>query len=111
MLAWTPLAGAMAGCLSKTCVYPLDVVKKRFQVVGFEKARLQFGRLPEVAKSGSTFPSSLFASVTASTLQQVWLKEGLNGLFKGWVPAMLKASVSTGLTFTFFEIYRSLISS
>lgn len=83
-------------------MYPLDVVKKRFQAVGFEEARRHFGRLP--ARSNSEW-----GLVTADCLWRIYLEEGFMGIFKGWTPAMLKAGVSTGLTFTFFEIYKSLL--
>ncbi|VDK35281.1 unnamed protein product [Taenia asiatica] len=98
----TLFSGAVAGCLARSAVYPLDVVKKRFQAVGFEEARRHFGRLP--ARSNSEW-----GLVTADCLCRIYLEEGFMGIFKGWTPAMLKAGVSTGLTFTFFEIYKSLL--
>ena len=97
-----PFSGALAGCLSKTVVYPLDVVKKRFQIVGFEEARRHFGRLPPRS-------NCLWGLVTANCLWRIYSMEGFKGLFKGWVPAVLKAGVTTALTFTFFEMYRSLL--
>ncbi|VDM31401.1 unnamed protein product [Hydatigera taeniaeformis] len=98
----TLFSGAIAGCLARSAVYPLDVVKKRFQAVGFEEARRYFGRLPP--KSNSEW-----GLVTADCLRRIYLEEGFMGIFKGWTPAMLKAGISTGLTFTFFEIYRQLL--
>ncbi|KAM3181610.1 hypothetical protein ACTXT7_014035 [Hymenolepis weldensis] len=99
----TPFSGAFAGCVSKTAVYPLDVAKKRFQVVGFEEARQHFGKLP-------TKTETRLGLVTLSSLSQIFVKEGFRGLFKGWCPSMLKAAVTTSLTFTFFELYKSLLS-
>ncbi|VDL91552.1 unnamed protein product [Schistocephalus solidus] len=100
----TPLAGALAGCVSKTVIYPLDLVKKRFQIMGFEEARMPFGKLPNLKK---TTP---YKFKTGFVLLQIWHTEGFLGLFKGWWPSMLKAGVSTGATFTFFELYKALIS-
>uniref|UniRef100_A0A0X3PMZ3 Mitochondrial thiamine pyrophosphate carrier n=1 Tax=Schistocephalus solidus TaxID=70667 RepID=A0A0X3PMZ3_SCHSO len=100
----TPLVGALAGCISKSAVYPLDVVKKRFQIVGFEEARRPFGKLPNV-KTATPYNFK-----TGFVLIQLWHTEGFLGLFKGWRPSMLKAGVSTGATFTFFELYKALIS-
>ncbi|VDN98273.1 unnamed protein product [Rodentolepis nana] len=99
----TPFSGAFAGCVSKTAVYPFDVAKKRFQVVGFEAARQHFGKLPTKAETR-------LGLITLSSMWQIVVQEGVRGLFKGWCPSMLKSAVTTSLTFTFFEFYRSLVS-
>ncbi|VDD76727.1 unnamed protein product [Mesocestoides corti] len=105
----TPFSGAFAGCLAKTVVYPLDVVKKRFQVVGFEEARSQFGRLPSTAIEGQGVLHRR-GLLTLACLLKILREEGPIAIFKGWTPAMLKAGVTTGLTFSFFELYKSLFS-
>ncbi|KAL5107149.1 Mitochondrial thiamine pyrophosphate carrier [Taenia crassiceps] len=81
----TLFSGGVAGCLARSAVYPLDVVKKRFQTVGFEEARRHFGRLP----AGS---NSEWGLVTVGCLWHIYLEEGFMGLFKGWTPAMIKAA-------------------
>lgn len=40
----TAVSGSAAGACAKVCVYPLDVLKKRLQIRGFEEARQQFGK-------------------------------------------------------------------
>ncbi|KAM7533153.1 hypothetical protein Aperf_G00000121062 [Anoplocephala perfoliata] len=99
----TPFSGAFAGCLAKSAIYPLDVAKKRFQVVGFEEARRHFGRVP-------TKSETRWGLVTISSLWNIYAQEGFRGLFKGWTPSMLKAAITTSLTFSFFEFYRSILS-
>ncbi len=39
------VCGSLAGLVAKVVVYPLDLSKKRLQVQGFEKARVQFGKV------------------------------------------------------------------
>nr|VZH97611.1 unnamed protein product [Spirometra erinaceieuropaei] len=108
----TPAAGALAGCVSKTAIYPLDVVKKRFQIVGFEEARKPFGKLPNVTRATLTgHESASYKFITGFALLHIWRTEGFLGLFKGWLPSMLKAGVSTAATFTFFEVYKALVST
>ncbi|KAK2507360.1 hypothetical protein MC885_012706 [Smutsia gigantea] len=78
------LCGSGAGVISKTLTYPLDLFKKRLQVGGFEQARASFGQ--DCAK-------------------QVFQEEGLRGFFKGLSPSLLKAAISTGLVFFWYELF------
>uniref|UniRef100_A0A915JBG4 Mitochondrial thiamine pyrophosphate carrier n=1 Tax=Romanomermis culicivorax TaxID=13658 RepID=A0A915JBG4_ROMCU len=39
------VCGSAAGLAAKTLTYPLDLLKKRLQIVGFEMARQQFGKV------------------------------------------------------------------
>uniref|UniRef100_H3D314 Mitochondrial thiamine pyrophosphate carrier n=1 Tax=Tetraodon nigroviridis TaxID=99883 RepID=H3D314_TETNG len=86
------LCGAAAGMISKTVTYPLDLFKKRLQVGGFEAARVQFGRVRSYAG-------------LLDCLVQVAQEEGLRGLFKGLSPSLLKAALSTGFTFFWYEFF------
>lgn len=47
--------GAIAGAVSKTAVYPLDLAKKRLQVIGFDKARIGFGQVRSMTGVISNF--------------------------------------------------------
>ncbi|KAK6111567.1 Mitochondrial carrier family protein [Brugia pahangi] len=78
--------GALAGVISKTAVYPLDVVRHRLQAHGF-------GR----------FNQSPWHSMH-STIMTILRDEKVAGLFKGLWPSQLKAACSSGLAFTFYEI-------
>ena len=102
--------GSLAGVLSKTIVYPFDLVKKRLQIQGFEEARLSFG---QVVKFNGLF------HCLALTIKQ----EGFFGIYKGiynlflnlvfiqllifiklgYVPSMTKAAFSSGMIFFLYE--------
>ena len=43
------ICGGAAGLTAKTVIYPLDLVKKRLQVQGFEEARRSFGKVKDQA--------------------------------------------------------------
>uniref|UniRef100_A0A1I7VGF1 Mitochondrial thiamine pyrophosphate carrier n=1 Tax=Loa loa TaxID=7209 RepID=A0A1I7VGF1_LOALO len=78
--------GALAGVISKTVVYPLDVFRHRLQAHGFGC----FKQLPWHS----------MRSTTAAILRD----EKVTGLFKGLWPSQLKAACSSGLAFMFYEI-------
>ncbi|XP_072414234.1 mitochondrial thiamine pyrophosphate carrier isoform X1 [Chiloscyllium punctatum] len=86
------MCGSCAGVISKTLTYPFDLLKKRLQVEGFEQARMAFGQV-------QTYNGFLDCAY------QVARTEGLRGLFKGLSPSMLKAAVSTGFTFFWYELF------
>eukprot|EP00050_Salpingoeca_kvevrii_P022452 m.126637 g.126637 ORF g.126637 m.126637 type:complete len:310 (+) comp9710_c1_seq3:62-991(+) len=83
-------AGGASGVLSKLIVYPLDTVKKRLQIQGFELARRPFGQVAQY--------HGPWHCVTTIARQ-----EGAAALYKGLYPAMIKAAVTTMLSFTFYE--------
>nr|XP_053635758.1 mitochondrial thiamine pyrophosphate carrier-like isoform X2 [Cherax quadricarinatus] len=44
-LSSSAVSGVASGVCAKVCIYPLDVLKKRIQIRGFEEARRQFGKV------------------------------------------------------------------
>uniref|UniRef100_A0A8C5XCI9 Solute carrier family 25 member 19 n=1 Tax=Microcebus murinus TaxID=30608 RepID=A0A8C5XCI9_MICMU len=86
------LCGSGAGVISKTLTYPLDLFKKRLQVGGFEHARATFG---QVRSYGGLLDCA----------KQMLQDEGALGFFKGLSPSLLKAAVSTGLIFSWYELF------
>ncbi|XP_067860485.1 mitochondrial thiamine pyrophosphate carrier [Heptranchias perlo] len=92
------LCGSCAGVISKTLTYPFDLLKKRLQVGGFEEARAAFGKV-------QTYKGFLDCVI------QVAQGEGLKGFFKGLSPSMLKAAVSTGFTFFWYELLCDILGN
>lgn len=84
------LCGGLAGVCAKSGVYPLDVIKKRLQVQGFEEARRPFGRVTHYTG---------FLHCIATIAKQ----EGMKGLFRGLSPSLLKSFFSVGLHFAAYE--------
>ncbi|OXB76968.1 UNVERIFIED_CONTAM: hypothetical protein H355_014790 [Colinus virginianus] len=90
------VCGSCAGIISKTLTYPLDLIKKRLQVGGFEHARAAFGQV------------RIYRGLL-DCIRQIMREEGLGGFFKGLSPSLLKAAVSTGLIFFTYELFCSLL--
>ncbi|MEQ2203006.1 hypothetical protein XENOCAPTIV_022498 [Xenoophorus captivus] len=88
------ICGSGAGMISKTLTYPFDLFKKRLQVGGFEKARARFGKT--------------YRGLTDCAVQ-IAKEEGIRGFFKGLSPSLLKAALSTGFTFFWYEFFLNVM--
>ncbi|XP_074553086.1 mitochondrial thiamine pyrophosphate carrier-like [Halichoeres trimaculatus] len=90
------ICGSGAGIISKTITYPFDLFKKRLQVGGFEAARVHFGQVRS------------YRGLQDCVLQ-IAKEEGLRGFFKGLSPSLVKAALSTGFTFFWYEFFLDVI--
>lgn len=84
------LAGIVSGIIAKSCIYPLDLTKKRLQIQQFQGSRTTFGK-------------NITTSGMIDCLRQTFAEERLAGLYKGWAPAVIKSGAMSGLYFFFFE--------
>ncbi|EGD83560.1 hypothetical protein PTSG_04165 [Salpingoeca rosetta] len=92
------LAGAISGVVSKTLVHPIDIVKKRFQVMDFGHARDKFG-----------FGATVRYESSWHGLVSILRQEGVRGLFKGLTPSLVKAVPSSIITFLVYDSLRQLL--
>lgn len=84
------VSGLLAGLCGKTIVYPLDLIKKRLQIQGFDEAKTCLKKLPRC----SGFLNCIFLTLKY---------EGFFGLFKGIGPSMIKAGASNAIYFTAYD--------
>ncbi|CAJ0933208.1 unnamed protein product, partial [Mesorhabditis belari] len=89
------LCGAMAGTAAKTVLYPLDMVRHRLQMRGFQ--RKGFGK------------SSNYSIGMTRTFRHVIKHESIYGLFKGLWPSQIKAAANSGFAFLFYELFCDLL--
>ncbi|CAG9831538.1 unnamed protein product [Diabrotica balteata] len=90
------VSGSLAGLCAKTAIYPLDLVKKRMQIQGFEEGREIFGKVFK-------------CKGMVDALGNVYRDEGAAGFFKGLSPSLLKACVSSALYFGTYELCCDII--
>ncbi|KAF9335972.1 mitochondrial thiamine pyrophosphate transporter [Podila minutissima] len=112
------LCGAMSGVISKTGVYPLDMVRKRLQIQGSDQQKANVSLLgppPAVAGSlpGSGSGSGVVRAASTSmeampttvwkTMVHIVRLEGYLALYKGLLPGVLKAAPASAVTFLVFS--------
>jgi protein required for attachment to host cells len=87
-------AGSISGAVSKIIVYPLDTVKKRIQIQSV------------YGSSSSTYYTGMWDCL-ATTIRI----EGIQGLYRGLFPSVLKTTLGSGLAFTFFRTTKNLLEN
>lgn len=96
-LSCSALSGMAAGVCAKAILYPLDVLKKRMQIRGFESNRKQFGKV------------IVYTNVW-KYISTVMQEEGMQAWFKGLCPSMIKSGLATGVIFVSYEATCYVIS-
>lgn len=86
------LCGALAGSISQTLTYPLDVLRRRMQVTGMKEM-------------GFAYKGSWDAIFTIIRL------DGLKGLYKGIWPNLVKVGPSIGTSFAVYELAKDLMEN
>ncbi|KAK3194187.1 hypothetical protein Dsin_025497 [Dipteronia sinensis] len=86
-------AGAAAGVIAATFVCPLDVIKTRLQVHG----------LPKLANG------NVKGSLIVGSLQHIFHKEGLRGMYRGLSPTVLALLPNWAVYFAIYEQLKSFL--
>ncbi|KAG0364239.1 mitochondrial carrier domain-containing protein [Gamsiella multidivaricata] len=118
------LCGAISGVISKTVVYPLDMVRKRLQIQGSEQQKVNLGVFtsqtssvkPVAGAAVLAVDRTIAKTVVEALPTSVWKcmvhivkQEGYLALYKGLLPGILKAAPASAVTFLVFSQTGSLI--
>ncbi len=87
-------AGSISGAVSKIIVYPMDTIKKRIQIQSVFSAPTSTGVIYD----------GMWDCLT-TTIRT----EGVFGLYRGLLPSVLKTTLGSGLSFTFFRSTKNLL--
>ncbi|CEJ00400.1 hypothetical protein RMCBS344292_14456 [Rhizopus microsporus] len=82
--------GALAGSIAQTIIYPLDVLRRRFQVSGMNTMDYQY-------------------KGTWHALKTMTQKEGVKSLYRGLLPNYLKVAPAMGVTFYSYELCKEIM--
>ncbi|PIA18867.1 mitochondrial carrier [Coemansia reversa NRRL 1564] len=92
------VVGASAAVIGKTCVYPLDLVRKRLQIQGPHLTSYAFGGVPKY-------------NGMMDALKYIVRHEGFPALFRGLTPALIKAAPASASVFFVFGHTRDMLLS
>ncbi|XP_063535502.1 mitochondrial thiamine pyrophosphate carrier-like [Cydia strobilella] len=90
------ISGSIAGFVSKTAIYPCDLVKKRLQIQGFQQYRTSFGK-------------QMYCNGILDCIKLTIVEEGFLSLYKGYWPSMLKAVLVSALHFAVYDELKHLL--
>ncbi|KOB67727.1 putative mitochondrial carrier protein, partial [Operophtera brumata] len=100
------IAGTLAGFVSKTATYPLDLAKRRMQI-GSHHSDSRF-------KVPSTSKNLIKCTRLYTCFSQACKKEGFIGLYRGWRVTICKAQLTSLVAFTTYElmgyVFREIIN-
>ncbi|CAO3677950.1 unnamed protein product [Rhizopus stolonifer] len=82
--------GALAGSIAQTIIYPLDVLRRRFQVSGMNNMDYKYNG-------------------TWHALKTMTQKEGFKSLYRGLLPNYLKVAPAMGVTFYSYELCKEIM--
>ncbi|KIS69829.1 uncharacterized protein UMAG_02351 [Mycosarcoma maydis] len=86
--------GALAGSISQTLTYPLDVLRRRMQVAGMKDSQEKLGYKDKNA---------------INAIQNIIKAEGVTGLYRGLLPNLLKVAPSIGTSFLTYEAVKGFL--
>ncbi|KAJ2325111.1 mitochondrial thiamine pyrophosphate transporter, partial [Coemansia sp. RSA 2673] len=90
--------GGTAAVIGKSCVYPLDLVRKRLQVQGPQLTKFANGNVPKYTGM-------------VNALGYIVRNEGFLALFRGLTPALIKAAPASAVVFYVFGSTRDFVLS
>ncbi|KAJ6393574.1 hypothetical protein OIU77_022914 [Salix suchowensis] len=94
--------GAAAGTVGQTIAYPLDVIRRRMQMVGWKDAA-------SVVTGDGRSKAPLEYSGMVDTFRKTVRHEGFGALYKGLVPNSVKVVPSIAIAFVTYEMVKDVL--
>ncbi|KAE8701970.1 Mitochondrial adenine nucleotide transporter ADNT1 [Hibiscus syriacus] len=94
--------GAAAGTVGQTVAYPLDVIRRRMQMVGWKDAA-------SVVTGDGRHKAPLEYSGMIDAFRKTVRHEGFGALYKGLVPNSVKVVPSIAIAFVTYEVVKDIL--
>jgi solute carrier family 25 (mitochondrial thiamine pyrophosphate transporter), member 19 len=103
-------AGSVSGAVSKMIVYPCDTIKKRIQYQSvFGPSSEMVTAAAAAAGVGKYSHNYYYYTGMWDCLVTMIRTEGITSLYRGLVPSVLKTTIGSGLSFTFFRMTKNAL--
>ncbi|RZC84910.1 hypothetical protein C5167_047694 [Papaver somniferum] len=96
------MCGAAAGTVGQTIAYPLDVIRRRMQMVGWHNAS-------SVVTGEGSGKASLEYTGMVDAFRKTVRNEGFKALYKGLVPNSVKVVPSIAIAFVSYELVKDVL--
>ncbi|KAI3859674.1 hypothetical protein MKX03_031188, partial [Papaver bracteatum] len=96
------MCGAAAGTVGQTIAYPLDVIRRRMQMVGWHNAS-------SVVTGEGSGKASLEYTGMVDAFRKTVRNEGFRALYKGLVPNSVKVVPSIAIAFVSYELVKDVL--
>ncbi|KAF9358939.1 mitochondrial thiamine pyrophosphate transporter [Mortierella sp. AD094] len=97
------VCGGLSGVISKTSVYPLDMVRKRLQIQGSEQQKVTVNIYSPTAVAEPKPLTNRLPTTVWRCIVHIARTEGYLALYKGLLPGLVKAAPSSAVTFLVFS--------
>lgn len=94
--------GAAAGTVGQTVAYPLDVIRRRMQMVGWKDAS-------SIVTGDGRSKASLEYTGMIDAFRKTVRYEGFGALYKGLVPNSVKVVPSIAIAFVTYEVVKDIL--
>jgi solute carrier family 25 phosphate transporter 23/24/25/41 len=94
--------GAAAGTVGQTVAYPLDVVRRRMQMVGWKDAS-------SIITADGQVKAPVQYTGMVDAFRKTVKNEGIGALYKGLVPNSVKVVPSIALAFVTYEVMKDML--
>uniref|UniRef100_A0A0D6R7Z5 Mitochondrial adenine nucleotide transporter ADNT1 n=1 Tax=Araucaria cunninghamii TaxID=56994 RepID=A0A0D6R7Z5_ARACU len=94
--------GAAAGTIGQTVAYPLDVIRRRMQMVGWKDAA-------SIVTGDGRTKAPLQYTGMVDAFRQTVRNEGVGALYRGLVPNSVKVVPSIAIAFVTYEVIKDLL--
>jgi solute carrier family 25 phosphate transporter 23/24/25/41 len=109
-VAYKLFCGGFAGAMAQTLTYPLDLIRRRFQVMNLKAEAGGFTY--HYSSTGDAFRQvhCLNDDELINIISQIIRHEGLRGLYKGCLPNYLKVVPAIAVSFVSYETVKQLLT-